>query len=87
MFFQNFSLEACSFIAVYHYLLYFTLSVLFVPTLGTGRGLMTTKALQVSNIDSNARASLESLICNGLYNKETQNSRQSVRSPCCECDF
>lgn len=87
MFFQNFSLEVCSFIAVYHYLLYFTLSILFVPTLGTGRGLMTTRALQVSNIDSKARASLESLIHNGFYNKETQNSRQGVWSPCCDCNF
>lgn len=64
MFFQTYSVLACKFIAVYHSLLYFTINILFVCASDTGRGLMTTKALQVSNVDCNAEASLGSLNCN-----------------------
>lgn len=44
--------------------LYFTINILFVSASDTGRGLMTTKALQVSNVDCNAGAPLGSLNCN-----------------------
>jgi len=51
--------------------MYMYLSIVFVPASDTGRGLMTTKALQVSKVDSNPKVPQVILRCNDCCNKQS----------------
>lgn len=74
MFFKVFScwpLKLLQFIVSCILHIHMYLSIFFVPASDTARGLMTTKALQVSNAGSNGRAPQVLLRCSDFCNQQS----------------